>query len=471
MGNLLGVDVGTTSLKMVLYGEDGQVLSSLQKEYTLETRGDMVEFPAEAYWNMFHDAYEQIRSQFPVDALSIDTQCETLIVTDDAGTPLQNAIVWLDNRAVAEAEQIQQHFGTRRVYEVTGQAEITATWPACKLLWLRNNEPDLFSRIRKVFLLEDYLLYRLTGRFVTERTLQSSSLYLDITIGNWWQEMLDFIGISAACLPQLMDSGCQVAVDRGTVIATSAMDQVAGAIGAGVVRPGIVSEMTGTTMVVFVPSEHMPAYQEGSRTPCHLNYDGKYALLLWTPTAGIALKWFRDNFCEAYSFPDLNVLAEKVAPGCDGLTFLPYLCGSTMPVYAPHAKGAFLGMTMEHTRGHAVRSIFESVACMLRQNLEYLDVRCHEIRSMGGGANSPLWCQIKADLTGKELQCLQSSETACLGSAILAGVAAGIYPDVPSACEKLVKTKASYAPSGTDYGFVYDRFCRLSTALFTQHLQ
>ncbi|MBR2471578.1 MAG: hypothetical protein IKB55_02730 [Clostridia bacterium] len=460
MANLLGVDVGTTSMKMVLFDDDGNILKSVSKEYTLETKGDRVEFDAEKYWQMFSQGYEEIKSEYKVDALSIDTQCETLIVTDDAGTPLYNAIVWLDNRAAVQAEKIAEKFGTKTVYEITGQPEITATWPACKLMWLRENEPSVFAGIKKIFLLEDFLLYRLTGEFITERTLQSSSLYLNIREGEWWQEMLRFIGVKETQLPRLLDSGRLIGEYDGTKVVTGVMDQVAGSVGAGVVTSEIVSEMTGTTMAIVVPTNKFPEYKEESRVPCHLNYDGNYCLLTWTPTAGIALKWFKENFCENLSFRQLDEIAEKVEPGSNGLTFMPYLCGSIIPKYNPDARGAFLGLTMEHTRAHAVRAILESVAFMLQENLEYLNVSCSEIRSMGGGAASPLWCQIKANVTGKKIVTLKSTEAACLGSAIIAGVGAGIYKSVPAACEKLIVTDKEYYPSGADYLEAYKRYLK-----------
>ena len=464
MANLLGADVGTTSLKMVLFDECGNELKSVSKSYTLETHGDRVELNPEKYWEMFSEGYEEIKKEFKIDALSIDTQCETLIVTDEDGTPLYNAIVWLDNRAVEEAGEIDKKFGVKRVYEVTGQPEITATWPAAKLMWLRKNESEVFGKIKKIFLLEDFLLYRLTGEFVTEKTLQSSSLYLDIANDKWWGEMLDFIGVSENQLPRLMGSGEVVATCDGTVVCTGVMDQVAGSIGAGVVDSSIVSEMTGTTMAIVVPTDKFPEYVEGSKVPCHVNYDGNYCLLTWTPTAGIALKWFKENFCENLSFRQLDEIAEKVSPGCNGLTFMPYLCGSIIPKYNPDARGAFLGLTMEHGRGHAVRAILESVAFMLLENLEYLGVECEEIRSMGGGAMSPLWCQIKADVTGKRIVTLKNAESACLGSAIIAGVGAGIYESVKSACEKLIATNKVYTPGGMDYSEAYKRYLEFEEA-------
>lgn len=461
MKYILGVDVGTTSLKAVLFDENACPVKSVTKDYTLEVSGDRVEFAPEQYWNLFSEALAEMRAEHEIAALSIDTQCETMIVTEEDGTPLMNAIVWLDNRAADQADRMREHFGEQKVYEVTGQPEVTATWPACKLVWLKENCRDVWPKIKKIFLLEDYLLYRLTGKFVTERTLQSSSVYYDIHRGQWWQEMLDYIGITDAQLPQLMGSGEIVGSYEGIQIVTGAMDQVAGAIGAGVVRKGIISEMTGTTMVVFVPTDTVPAYDPGSKMPCHVNFDGKYCLLAWSPTAGMALKWFKNNFCEGYDFDALNVLARQVPPGSCGLTFLPYLCGSTMPKYNPDARGAFCGLTMEHGRGHAVRSIMEAVSCMLKGYLDRLAADCDEIRSMGGGAKSDLWCQIKSDMCNKTLITLKNDETACLGSAILAGCAVGIFESVEKACELAVAPNKTYRPTGDDYTECYSRFCRL----------
>lgn len=457
---LLGADIGTTSLKAAVFDTDGNMVRSVTKDYTLTVSGDRVEFPADEYIRLFEEAYDEVSAGLRIEAFAVDTQCETLIVTDENDLPLMNAIVWLDNRAAKQAEEIKAYFGNRKVYEMTGQPEITATWPAAKLLWVKENEPEIFSKIKKVFLLEDYLLYKLTGNFVTEKTLQSSTIYFDIRNDGWWQEMLDFIGIQKEQLPALHNSAEKVGVYKGAAAVTSAIDQIAGAIGAGVTDRSVVSEMTGTTMVVFAPSESVPDYDPASIVPCHKNYDGKFCLLSWTPTAGIALKWFKNNFCENFSFKELDDLAKEIPAGSAGLTFLPYLCGSTMPKYDPDAKGAFLGLTMEHTRAHAVRSILEAVASMLKANLDYLGVEACQIRSMGGGAGSPLWCQIKADMTGKQIAILENNETACLGSALLAGVGAGIYPDVKSVAEKLVKIKKTYQPSGTDYTECYQNFLK-----------
>ena len=460
MKYLAGADIGTTSLKIAVFDTEGNMVKSAVRDYTLEVSGDCVEFPADEYVKLFTDAYDEVSVGLEISAFAIDTQCETLIVTDEAGNPLDNAIVWLDNRAAKQAEEIKARFGNKKVYEVTGQPEITATWPAAKLLWIKENKPEIFGKIKKVFLLEDYLLYKLTGNFVTEKTLHSSTIYFDIKNDCWWDEMLDFLTLKKEYLPAIKNSGEIVGEYKGAAVVTSAIDQIAGAIGTGVTDNSVVSEMTGTTMVVFAPSEKMPEYNPDSIVPCHKNYDGKYCLLSWTPTAGIALKWFKNNFCENFSFKELDDLAKDVPPGSAGLTFLPYLCGSTMPKYNPEAKGAFLGLTMEHTRAHFVRSVLEAVSCMLKENLDYLGVSCDEVRSTGGGASSPLWCQIKADMTGKKIAILETDETACLGSAILAGVGIGVFGDVKSIAKSTVKIKKVYEPSGADYSECYNAFIK-----------
>jgi len=462
--NFLGVDYGTTSVKAVLFDDRLNTLSSVTEDYILKTKGNIVEFESEKYWDIFKTVLKKAKAVACVDALAIDTQCETLILTDENGNPVRDAIVWLDNRATKEAEDIEKHFGTKKVYEITGQPEVTATWPACKLLWVKRNEPEVWAKTKKIFLLEDYILYKLTGKFVTEKTLQSSSLYFDINNGSWWDEILEFIGVDKSLLPELLDSGVCVGEFEGVKVVTSAMDQVAGAIGAGAIEKGIISEMTGTTMAIFVPTDEVPPFNPDSIVPCHYNYDNSYCLLSWSSTAGMALKWFRDSFLKEKSFDELSTIAESIAPGCDGVVFLPYLCGSTMPKYNPDARGSFTGITPEHNVGHFVRSIMESIACILKSNLDYLNVPVSEIRAMGGGANSKVWCSMKADITGKTLVTLKSKETACLGSAILAGVGAGFFASVKEAA-KLIETDKVYSPTGTDMSMVYEQFCKIDNIL------
>lgn len=464
--NLLGIDIGTTSLKAVCFDEAGVCLAETALDYTLDTRADLVEFDANEYVRITREAIRTIQKTCHVDAISVDTQGETLILTDENGIPTMPAIVWLDNRAVKEAEEIEAHFGQERIYEVTGQPETTGGWPGCKLLWVQRNLPEVWDKTRRVFLLEDWILWSLSGEFVTEPTIQSSSIYLDIRKQDWWDEMLDYIGVSREYLPRIEKSAVKIGSFEDAAVVTGALDQIAGAVGVGVVKENIVSEMTGTIMAICVVTDQIPPFDPNSKIPCHLHaIDGKFVSLLWSSTAGMALKWYRNNFAESLSFGELDELAEKAGIGAEGLVMIPHLCGSTMPVYNPDARGAFWGMTLAHGKGHFARAILEAVAFTLKDDLDCIGAKCDEIRITGGGASSPLWAQIKSDVTGIRLATLREKESACLGTAILAGVGVGIYPSVEEACEKIIQTKKIYSPSGADYTEAHARYKKLDKLL------
>lgn len=450
-------DVGTTSLKACIFSSAGEMKKSVSVPYELITTDNRVEFEAEDYFTLLMKAYRELSAEYTVSAISIDTQGETMILCDSDGKPLRRAIVWLDDRAKSQAERIEKHFGARRVYEVTGQPEISAVLPAGKLLWIRENEPEIFRKTYKILLLEDWLMFRLTGNYVTERSLQSSTLYLDIRNGGWFSDMLDFVGISENQLPELHESGEKIGEFEGVPVFTGALDQIAGMIGAGSVRPGIVSEMTGTTMAVSLVTYTIPEWHEGLKVPCHYISKGKYCLLMWSPTAGIALEWFRNNFCGNTSFRELDEQVEKVPAGCEGLVMLPYLCGSTMPVYNPDIRGVFYGVELKHTGAHFARSIMEAVACMLREYLEYLEADVSEIRSIGGGANSRVWLQMKSDITGKKIRTLECRDVACLGCAILALSGMDESIDVETAAQSLVTFDREFNPC-EDQSFVYENY-------------
>lgn len=462
----LGLDIGTTSLKAAVFDADGNRRGLRCFDYTVDTdpATGFIELDAEIYIEMCKKAIDELTAECgPIAALSVDTQGETLILADAEGKALCPAVVWLDNRAVDEAEAIRAHFGNKRVYEVTGQPEITAGWPASKLLWFKNRKPEIFAKTKMIFMLEDWVLYRLTGNFVTEPTIQSSTTYYDIEKGTWWQEMLDFIGICACQLPAIKKSAAKVGEYKGIPVISGALDQIAGMIGVGVTDDSGISEMTGTIMAICAMKDEIPAYQENSIIPCHVHaMEGKYCQILWSSTAGMALKWFREQFAEDISFAEIDALAEKIPAGCDGMTMLPYFCGSTMPKYNPDAKAVFAGVQLAHTRAHFARAIMEAIAYILRQDIEYIGSEgIKQIRITGGGAKSPLWAQIKADVTGKELTTVCEGETACLGTAILAAVGVGDFASIDEAAKDFVKLKKSYRPSGADYEEAYRAFVTL----------
>ncbi len=466
--NFLGIDLGTTSVKAAVFDEKGQRLALRSINYALDTSiPGFIEFQAERYVSICRELIDTLASEYRITALAVDSQGETLILTDGEGKPLCPSVNWMDTRAADEAKLIEEKFGRKRVYETTGQPEITGGWPASKLLWFKNHRPETWARTEKIFLLEDWVLFNLCGMFVSEPTLQSSSLYFDIRNKRWWEEMLDFIGISSVRLPEIVPSGTCVGEYNGIQVVTGALDQIAGSLGAGVSSPGEISEMTGTIMAVCVPCCDIPEYNPKSIIPCHLYAtDGMYCRLLWSSTAGAALRWFKDNFLPDERFSTLDELAEKIPPGCDGLTFLPHLTGSSMPVWNPDAKGCFYGITLAHTRSHFVRAILESVAYILKNDLDYIGFDgLSELRITGGGAYSDLWPQIKADVTGYRLSTLTETECACLGSAMLAGLGAGAYPSLREAAAASVRINRVFEPSGADYREAYRRYLDLDAKL------
>lgn len=472
-GKYLGIDIGTTSVKAAVFDESGKRLALRCVDYTLDTdpKNDFIEFSPSRYVEICKSVIKDLCAECgKIDALSVDTQGETLILTDELGNPVYPAVVWLDNRARREAQMIEARFGRECVYNVTGQPEITAGWPASKLLWFKCELPEVWGRVKKIFMLEDYILYSLTGNFVTEPTIQSSTLYFDIRTRCWWSEMLDFLGLDAAMLPRVAKSGEAVGEYEGITVVSGMLDQIAGTIGTGVVNSRLISEMTGTIMAICVLTDEIPPYRPDSIVPCHLHaIEGKYCLILWSATAGMALKWFKEQFADTLSFKELDEEARDIPPGCEGLVALPYFCGSTMPKYNPEATASFTGITMAHTRAHFARAIMESIAFLLKQNLEYVNADAvEEIRITGGGASSPLWAQIKADTVGKVLKTVSESETACLGSALNAARGVGAFPSIEAAAERCVLPKREYSPSGADYTAAYERYKRLDAVLNTK---
>lgn len=466
MGKFLGIDIGTTSLKAAVFSEKGERLALKTVDYTLITDSStgFIEFDADEYIRMTKSVIDELVLECgEISAISVDTQGETIIFTDKEDKPLCNAIVWLDNRADKEALIITEKYGNELVYNVTGQSEIAAGWPASKVMWMRDNRPDVFAKIDKIFLLEDWVLYNLTGEFVTEPTIQSSSLYYDVVNKDWWDEMLSYIGIDRARLPRLVPTATKVGEYKGIPVVSGMLDQIAGTIGAGVTSSDKISEMTGTIMAICILTDKMPPYNPSSIVPCHMHaLDGKYCLILCSSTAGMALKWYKNQFCENLSFKDIDTIAEKVSAGSDGLVMLPYFCGSSTPRYNPNVRAVFSGIDLSHTRAHFARAIMEAIAFNLRQNLESVGIdTIKELRITGGGASSPLWAGIKANVVKKELSTLMESETACLGSALCAAVGIGVYESLTVASDAVVKTAKTYKPSGVDYDEAYRRYCEL----------
>jgi len=480
----LGVDLGTTAVKCSLHTLDGTSLGSVAREHVLLTPApEIVEFSVHRYWLTFAEALHELLGLSGIAAervigLGISAQGETLLEVDSDGEPLCNAIVWLDNRARTEAAELDDRFGHELFYEITGQPAMLPAWPAAKILWIARHEPLLFERTKRFLLLEDYFVWRLTGEYTCEGSLATSTCYWDFRRKTWWPEMLDAIGLDVDRLPPLVEPGTAVAplraavanelgLSRMTTVCTGALDQACGAIGVGNTRPGIVSENTGAALAICATLDS-PRLDPKMRFPCHYHGIPNTYMFHTFTTGGMALRWFRDEFCESEwavarerGADVYDVIAEKAAAvpaGSEGLVVLPHLQGAMAPESNPDARGAVVGLTLRHGRGHVARAILEAIAFVVRRNVEVLEelgVEVRSIRALGGGARSRLWKQIEADVTGRPVTTTVEPEAATLGACVLVGVALGTYANVEEAVSTMVRVSEIFEPDAA-MGACYD---------------
>lgn len=484
---LLGIDAGTTALKAILYDSSGASRASASQEYSLLTgpRG-IVELASETYWSALKSVIERILSEVGKDcgevlALAISSQGESFVPIGRDGSPLRNTIVWLDSRSNEEVPIIEDEFGIESIYRTSGSPEVDTTWASTKLLWMRLNEPALFSKIHKVLFVEDYLIHRLTGRFAANGALWCSSLLYDIRANGWWEDMVRFVGLSIDQLPPLYPSGVGVAevteaaakelgFSNTPLVVTGGMDQACGCIGTGNIAPGIVTENTGASLNIAVTLER-PSFDSHRRVPCQTHaLPGKYIYLPWCKTAGMLLKWFRDNFCEAQReqakrqrrnvYELLTQRVTEIPPGSGGLVVLPHLAGAMSPEMDGNARGVIVGLDLSTTRDHVVRAILESVAYMLRANVELIEqsgIAVREIILSGGAAGNAVWNQIKTDVLGKATKTVGTKDSCCLGAAILAGLGSGVFSSAEEACRLTVADDENYTPDQSTH-VLYDRY-------------
>lgn len=492
---ILGIDMGTTSMKAAVFDHAGQQKAAAVVEYDLLTPStNFVEAPCDTYMKAIQECMKVIDAKGAVNlrdvtVVGFSVQGETLCLLDEDAQPLKNAIIWMDNRAGDQAAELRERFGDELCYEVTGQVSFEACWPAAKILWVRENEPELFRKIRHILLLEDYIIYQLTGKFVAEGSLLTSTEYWDIRTKKYWPEMLEFLKVDPAWLPEIRESGEVVGtilpemadllgISPNARICTGCLDQAAGAIGVGNIKPGIFSENIGAALAICVPTSEL-IYDPNRLMPVHYFATPDTYMMHTFTTGGMCLRWFRDGFCadeirmqdatglDSYYLMDKE--ADRVAPGSDGLITLPHLQGSMAPDVNLNAKGVFYGATLKHKKPHFIRSIMESLGYIICRNLEAIGsmgLEVKQIRTMGGGSKSDIWNQIKADITGKTLNVTYSSQdTACLGAAILAGCAAGIFESIESAVNGMVKIKKTYEPNMENHE-IYKKQYRKFNVLF-----
>ena len=497
MKHFLTFDIGTTAVKTCLFDESFRLLSIANDEYQLQTsENGFVELDANAYWDAVCQGAKKVlqSSTVPaseIDAIAVTTQGETLIPIDADGNALHKAIVWLDCRAERQAEALGKKISVEAFYRQTGLGEINGYLPLAKLMWLRENKPEIYEKTFKFLLLEDYILYRFTGLTVTEKSLACSTGWFSLADDEYSSELLKLAEIDEEKLPLLTEPGSVLPMpvlpqirtqfgfsDRIRIV-TAAMDQVAGALGAGNISPGCVTETTGTALAIGASVE-MPDFEDENRITVYRHVKkGLYLMMPFCMTGGMFLKWFKDSFCaeeilqakqqKRSVYDILNEKAAEAPAGCGGLIALPYLTGSQSN---PNMRAVFFGAGLDTDRSCFLRSVYEGVAFMLRENLELLcrvtKTPITQIHSLGGGAKSPLWRQIKADVCAIPVGLPHQTESTSLGAAMLCAVACGCYPSVQQAVSQVTAQTEWIKPTDkSEYENNYKKYreliCRLDS--------
>lgn len=466
MDYLLGLDVSTTGAKALLIDSQGAVIASHSTPHPSHQPKPLwsEQDPAD-WWNgivtSIRAVLEQTGAAESIRAIGLTGQMHGLVCLDEAGNVLRPAILWNDQRTQAECDEITQIIGPERVIQITGNRVLTG-FTVPKILWVKKHEPEIYARTAHVLLPKDYLRFKLTGGYDTDMAGASGTILLNVAQREWSREMLDALEIPYEWMPTVhegpeitsvvSDAAAQeTGLKAGTPIVGGGGDQAAQATGVGAVQPGIVALTVGTSGVVFAPLASYAYEPEGRlHAFCHA-VPGQWHFMGVMLSAAGSLQWYRDTLFPDADFGALTDEAGSIPPGAEGLQFMPYLSGERTPHPDPLARGAFIGLTGRHTRAHMTRAVMEGVAFGLRDSFELIKNSeagfVTEIRVSGGGAKSPVWRQILADVMGAPLVVAEAIEGAAYGAALLAGVGGGVWPDVPTACETAVKLGERVEPS------------------------
>ncbi len=484
----LGIDISTTGAKVLLMNHEGEVASSATTQLSLSTpRPLWSEQDPEDWWNAVAASVRLALLQAnisgeAVSAIGLTGQMHGLVLLDEKKQLLRPAILWNDQRCADECDEIRARIGRQRLIQITGNEALTG-FTAPKILWVKNHEPEIFARTRHVLLPKDHIRFKLTGSLAMDKADGSGTILFDLKARNWSSEILDALGIPCGWMPPTFE-GHQVTGEvssqaaeatglrAGTPVVAGGGDQAAQAVGVGAVRPGIVALTLGTSGVVFATTESCLIEPEGRlHAFCHALSDRWHLMGVMLSAAG-SLQWYRDTLAADTSFDELMTEAGVAPAGSEGLIFLPYLSGERTPYPDPLARGAWVGLTLRHNRGHLTRSVLEGVAFGLKDSFALIEGAglggIEQVRVSGGGAKSALWRQILADVFGAELVMVNTTEGAAYGAAILAGVGFGAWPDVETACSNLIKIVERVSPEekrAVLYGLMHDKYKELYPAL------
>lgn len=468
MRYLIGLDLGTTAIKAAIFDESLRKIHSATREYTLISNAEFeVEQDVNVYWSAIVDALNEVAATVnrqDILSLSVSAQGETMVFLDGENRPVYNAIVWMDSRAKEETQILDRRFSHTALAQITGQAEVIPLSPACKIMWFERNHPELFQCVRKILLLEDWFFFQLTGAYWGEPSLWCSTHMLDIHTMKYNREMLAALNVTEEMLPKIVPSGTMLppilpdvarvlGLPENIALVMGGLDQAMGAIGVGNVEPGMLSESTGAAMVIVSMTEK-PVSDFSSGLSCFCSAIPDMYMIHAFSSGGIAYKWLRDALCERVGgYKEMDRLAAAVEPGSSGLVVLPHFNGSGPPDSDPHARCVIYGLGLQHSLPHIIRAYLEGVAmslCRMIEAIEEMGVSVKEVLSLSGGAESPLWCQIKADALNRPVVTMKNTDdAACLGAAVLAGVGAGLWPSVQKIARENAEVKQRYLPDAT----------------------
>ena len=468
--SLLGIDLGSTNCKGVVFDYDGNILATSNESYTtLNPSPSMAEIDPVIFWEAFikiTNKLSEIVVGDPIEALAISSHGETFISIDKNGDEVGPAIMNSDNRATEQAKWWEHSVGKKNVYKITG-LPIHPMFMLNKILWLKENQPDCFNKIEKFISVGDYIIHKLGLGYYTDYSLASRTMAFDINTKSWSDDLLDKVGLEKNRLSEPLASGTKIGfitvsmskptgLKEGCIVALGGHDQPCGALGCGVIDSGQVSDSCGTYECLVAVSDKASNTQEALsynlNSYCHV-VSGKYVTLAFFP-AGIVNNWFLKEFCQDESQLSKSnnksiheILSQKIidiCPGPSGVCITPHLVGACNPYWDTRAKTAIIGISPEITKYHIYKAIFEGIACELAINASVLESvvgNFENIKVYGGTSKSTFAVQLRADITGKNMLKMKSNEAVCLGAAILAGVAAGVYGNVEDAVKKTTEIK------------------------------
>lgn len=488
MAYLLGIDVSTTATKALLMDETGRVVAVASSEYDYQTPQPLwTEQEPALWWEAGIQSIRQVLHESGVDAgdirgIGLTGQMHGLVLLDEQGNVLRPAILWNDQRTSAQCDTIRTLLGKDRLVQITGNDALTG-FTAPKILWVKENEPEYFERTRQILLPKDFMRFRLTGEYATDKAGAAGTLLMNVRRRDWSRDLLDALEIREEWLPPTHE-GTEVTgtvsraaaqltgLREGTPVVAGGGDQAAQAVGVGAIREGIIAVTLGTSGVVFASANEPFIEPEGRlHAFCHAVPNRWHLMGVMLSAAG-SLRWYRDTVAPGTDFPDLIAEAENVPAGADGLLFLPYLTGERTPHPDPNVRGSFVGLTVRHGRPQMTRAVLEGVAFGLRDNFNLMRRAGlplpDQVRISGGGARSPIWRQIIADILNTELVTVNTTEGAAFGAALLAAVGTGVWSSVDAACDATIRVGEKTEPNvdaGPTYTFFHQRYQELYPAL------